>query len=97
MANKKKTEKILIPIREKREKKSTSVIMTSIFKGVIEMTNKELTNKYLHYPKGYYKKYLIVDTTTGEILERSVIRENAVATAKSLKFNTAVIEIPPKK
>ena len=71
--------------------------MTSIFKEVIEMTNKELTNKYLHYPKGYYKKYLIVDTTTGEILERSVIRENAIATAKSLKFNTAVIEIPPKK
>lgn len=61
------------------------------------MTNKELTNKYLHYPKGHYKKYLIVDTTTGEILERSVIRENAIATAKSLKFNTAVIEIPPKE
>jgi hypothetical protein len=71
--------------------------MTSIFKGATKMTNKELTNKYLHYPKGYYKKYLIVDTTTGEILERSVIRENAVATAKSLKLNTAVIEIPPKK
>lgn len=61
------------------------------------MTNKELTNKYLNYPKGHYKKYLIVDTITGEILERSVIRENAITNAKSMKFNTAVIEIPPKE
>ena len=61
------------------------------------LTNQELKQKYSDYSRGYYPKFLIVDTENGEIVERSVLRDNALDRAKTYKFNVAVIEIPPKK
>ena len=61
------------------------------------LTNQELKQKYSDYPRGYYPKFLIVNAENGEIVERSVLRGYALDSAKSYKFDVAVIEIPPKK
>lgn len=60
------------------------------------LSNKELSQKYINYPKGYYTKFLIVDTMSGEILTTSILRDSAIDMAKSYKYNVAVIEIPSR-